>query len=1291
MAKIKTNFHIDWLNLTFRSGLVLSEPVLLEKFPDGFKVPNNWTTKQIKQNYEKFDLDDSENGSLKFVDEMMYLLKNTTLKSNAMPNDFVLYLHEYAQELKPQRVLEFDKISIPLYITSKNQSLKTNENLENRWKASPIAKIERLLKGLNLSCGIVTNGYEWRLIYASNEGSLNHIEFDFESIMAESKLLNAFTSVFSSLILNDIKQLAEESHKKQIEITDKLGLQVRESVKRFVAILDTANKQSNNSFLQGTSNDTIYQMSVTTIIKLVFVLYAEQKSMLPHGELLYDKAYGLHTLISELTEQKQNEMLAHRNDAYQQLIALFNIIYNGSSHPDMQSPRYGGEIFDPAKFPLLQDSSLSPTNEEVYEILWLLTHSEAKIGKEIVTQTFSYHSLNVEHIGYIYEGLLSYSVDRSGETPLVKFNPQSNELAVKIDELINMSDEKLGEFIKSNTQQNKAPTAKQLEKRFEPSEDELQKLESLEPKEQEELKNYASLLHEVILSSSLYITTSTKRRATGAHYTPEALTAKMVKATLDPHVYVIASETKQSIIKSPKEILSLKVADIAMGSGAFLVQAIRYLSDKLVESWQNIINNSDDTPLCMPYATPCQNSSDNLIPKEYEEQKRFAKRFISRECIYGVDINPLAVEIAKISIWLETLDKNLPFTFIDHALKHGDSLVGVVSQDEVKKLIGEQSNLFDLIDDDELKRAIKLRREVESLSDLEVDKKKELFEKSEKLLLGAKTKLAKLSINKIDPDGDFEPFSYMLEFPEVMIDGGGFDAIIGNPPFLGGKKISSFFGDEYAKYLRGYIGKGVIGSADFVAYFFLRAFALLKQNGTFGLLASNTIAEGDTRDVSLAQLVKHGEIYAAFSNEPWEGQAAVVTSRVHFIKGSFNNQKILNGVEVEFISPFLSSEDDKKPNMLIANKNRSFQGTVILGLGFTMEVEKAQGVLRDKLHYADVLMPYINGQDLNSSPAQEASRYVINFWDWSLERAKEYPELLAQCEELIKPERDKLINKKEDGKKSQQLHEPDYWKFWDKRPKLYHAIGRGASFEKHPSDFEYPKEPMERVLSFGLNAKHWIVSIVDFECVFTHALGVCGYTNISYFSLLQSTIHDEWARKNGSSLGTGLRYTPSDCFETFPFPQDLPANPALCDFSHPLVQKLEKLGEEYHVLRREMMQSLNIGLTKLYNAFHSKNENRSDFVKLRKLHRAIDESVKEAYGWNDLDLAHGFYEVPYLPINDRVRYTISENARLEILRRLYKLNTERYTEELANGLWNKKKPKPSAKKQKSEQIQGSLF
>lgn len=1273
MAKsTKSTYHDDWLNLTDRSGLILSEPVLLEHFSDGFKQPNNWLTKQIKHAYEKFDLSDYANASLGFSDAILELLKHTLIKSNAIPSELIVYLPEYAQDLRPQRVLHVNERFIPIYVSEKNQNLRTNENLEGKWRASPIAKCERLIKETKSNFGIVTNGSTWRLIYLSSEGSINYIEFDFESMMQEGRLLSAFVAILSSDILSKLKELAEESHKKQIEITDKLGLQVRESVIKFIKILDRANKESKSELLYGVPNDTIYQMSVSTIIKLVFVLYAEQKSMLPHGELLYDKAYGLHTLMSLLNEQKASEELAHRSDAYQQILALFNIIYHGSNHPDMLSPRYSGEIFDPQKFPLLFDERFEPKNEEIYEILWLLTHAEGKIGKETITQSFSYHSLNVEHIGYIYEGLLAYSVDRSGQTPLIKFAPKGNEYAIKADELLHVSDDKLGEFIKNNTQQNKAPTAKQLENRFAPEQEALEKLIVLEPEYQDALTPYASLIHEVVPSFSLYLSTSTKRRATGAHYTPEALTAKMVKTTLDPHLY-----DEQGLLKSAKEILSLKIADIAMGSGAFLVQTIRYMSERLVEAWQQALNATEES-LCMPYALPCTSSASLPIPKEYDEQKRYAKRFVARECIYGVDINPLAVEIAKISIWLETLDKSLPFTFIDHAFKHGDSLVGVIQESEVKKLFNNQGSLFNVLNKKDLDKAIELRKEVERLSDLEVEKKKELLAKSDALLQSTKEKLAALSANAIDPNGDYEPFSYLLEFPEVMLDNGGFDAIVGNPPFLGGQKLTGFFGEPYREYLVKFLGHGQRGSADLVAYFFLRALQLLKPQGTFGLLATNTIAEGDTREVGLAQMVDKGTIYAAFPNEPWEGQATVVTSRVHFCKGDITKPKILSGVEVEFISPFLSAENDKKPNVLKANENRSFIGSLVFGLGFTMTPEEAKSIFHVKPHYQEVLFPYINGNDLNSTPTQEPSRYVINFWDWSLERAGKYPELLEQVVERVKPERDKL-NRKERRER--------WWQFAEKTPALYHAIGRGASFEKHASGFEYPKVPMERVLITVGATKYMAFSFWKNDFISTHNNVLFAYNKDSYFAILQSTIFDSYARKQASTVGGSTVYfTPSSCFETLPFPEILPANPALCDFSHPLVQKLEILGEEYHALRSTMMKEYTIGLTKLYNAFHNPKETRQDFKTLRELHKDIDEAVKVTYGWHDLDLAHNFYEVPYLPANDRVRYTISEKARLEILRRLYKLNTERYEAEVKAGLWNKKTTKPKSKKE-----QGGLF
>jgi hypothetical protein len=169
---------------------------------------------------------------------------------------------------------------------------------------------------------------------------------------------------------------------------------------------------------------------------------------------------------------------------------------------------------------------------------------------------------------------------------------------------------------------------------------------------------------------------------------------------------------------------------------------------------------------------------------------------------------------------------------------------------------------------------------------------------------------------------------------------------------------------------------------------------------------------------------------------------------------------------------------------------------------------------------------------------------------------------------------------------------------------------------------------------------------------YSHALGVIASESNADFALLQSTFHDDWARFCGSTLETRMRYTPSDCFETFPFP----SNP----------QSLDDIGEQYYQHRQSFMLTRQEGLTKTYNRFHDPYETSEDIVHLRELHKKMDESVAHAYGWDDLDLGHGFHETKH-----GLRYTISESARREVLGRLLKLNHERYAGEVAQGLHEK--------------------
>ncbi len=204
------------------------------------------------------------------------------------------------------------------------------------------------------------------------------------------------------------------------------------------------------------------------------------------------------------------------------------------------------------------------------------------------------------------------------------------------------------------------------------------------------------------------------------------------------------------------------------------------------------------------------------------------------------------------------------------------------------------------------------------------------------------------------------PFHWALEFPEVFgREQRGFDGIVGNPPFLGGKRITGAAGDAYRDWLITYLADGRRGSADLVAYFFLRAWSLLCNEGCLGLLAVNTIAEGDTRQVGLEAMVKAGAvIYSAYPNEPWPGKAAVVTSRVHVHRGAWVGPLLLNGQVSKFISAYLSDQDEWSPKRLKNNERIAFQGSVVVGMGFVLDGAAASEMIKSDVKNADVVFPY---------------------------------------------------------------------------------------------------------------------------------------------------------------------------------------------------------------------------------------------------------------------------------------------------------------------------------------------
>ena len=506
------------------------------------------------------------------------------------------------------------------------------------------------------------------------------------------------------------------------------------------------------------------------------------------------------------------------------------------------------------------------------------------------------------------------------------------------------------------------------------------------------------------------------------------------------------------------------------------------------------------------------------------------------------------------------------------------------------------------------------------------------------------------------------PLHWEVEFPEVF-SAGGFDAVVGNPPFLGGRNLSAAYGDTYSAWLL-QSNDGSSGAADLVAHFYRRAFALARRRGTFGLIATNTIGQGDTRASGLRWICSNGgHIYAATRRVKWPGEAAVVVSVVHVLKGAEPRSRTLDGREVPVVTAFLfhaGGHDD--PARLVANAGKSFQGSIVLGMGFTFDDTDGKGVatpvsemrrLVEKApHNAERVFPYVGGDEVNTSPTHAHHRYVIDFGEMSESAARRWPDLMAILEAKVKPER----STKDARKYPRMVHE--WWKFWNARQELRRAIAG-----------------LERVLAVARVGQHGAFTFLPAGMVYSEQLVVFTSDTHAAFCALQSRPHEVWARFFASSMKDDLRYTPSDCFETFPFPPSWQSDPAL-----------EAAGREYYDFRAALMVRNDEGLTKTYNRFHDPDERSPDIARLRDLHAAMDRAVLDAYGWHDVPTGCEFlldYEIDEATWGSKRkpwRYRWPDDVRDEVLARLLDLNGQRAEQERRASLQagGTRKPKRKA-------------
>ena len=1047
----------DWLNLIEASGPFLAVPVLREVLPQGLEALTSGRPQRLRAAYDEWrdavDADDPDMPAIHsaWIDEALQSAleadDQVLRRAPSLPERLKASLPEHGVTIVPDLAIvnptQGDAPLLLLQIYDPDADLDATRNYDGL-ATTPGDWMVSLLRATECPLGLVTNGERWMLVHAPAGAVASFASWYARLWGQEPETLRAFVSLlgvrrFFGPEVERLPALFERSLKHQDDVTDALGEQVRRAVEVLVQSLDRADQDRNRDLLHDVDPKELYEAGLTVMMRLVFLLAAEERGLLLLGDPRYDAFYALSSLRMQLRADSE-EILERRRSAWSRLLALFRGVFGGIDHPVLRLPAMGGSLFDPDRYPFLEgrkkgtswrSDPAEPLPIDDRTVLLLLEAIQTFEGR-----TLSYRALDVEQIGHVYEGLLERTVQRVDDVTLeLEGSAKAKNARVTLGE------------IESARLDGAARIVELLKERSERSEPAIRNAIGREPEERvaarlltvcrgdvalrDRILPYAELLRTdpwgyplVHHAGAFVVVLGADRRESGTHYTPKSLTEKIVEQTLTPIVYRGPAEgtaREDWKLKNADELLDLKICDPAMGSGAFLVQACRWLADRLVEAWSDMevaggrlddegrIRAADDTAGFEP------------LSRDTEDRAILARRLIAERCLYGVDKNPLAVELAKLSLWLTTLAKRRPFGFLDHNLRSGDSLLGVgtlaqLTALNMKPAAGDQLRLFGRAVRRAVNHALTLRTQlraipihdiydVEAMAALDSNSNAELA--TSELIADAfiglvvstesgqdlEKRLAALSITadratdgaadasrelemqaQADLARDFvgeqrgRPFHWPLEFPEVFLrPNGGFDAFVGNPPFLGNRLWKGTYGPAFQRVVQTVL-EVAPGKIDLSVVFHRRAATLLRQGGAYGLLATNNIAEGSAVSVGLERVATEGDFYFSRKGVPWPGTASTVIAMVCFRKGGWSGPRNCDGVVCEKIGPRLQPEvgEGWEPKAL-ADALFSFEGVNnSKGLSFVL-TENHPWFERLRSERASLLRPYITGNDITST------------------------------------------------------------------------------------------------------------------------------------------------------------------------------------------------------------------------------------------------------------------------------------------------------------------------------------
>ena len=902
------DLHRAWLELVDADGPFLSVPVLKRAWPTGMLPPARGeldALRDAKPAFEKawdqWDTNREDTAALERYraarDAWVEVVLRTVLGwkdfyDSPVTADIKVHSPDYSVAVTPTGALvRGDTTGALVLVTDPVDSLRDSST--DGWAASPVDRMEELLRIAGVPIGVVTDGRWWAIVSARPETMVASGIVDAQTWIEAPATRNAFIQLLRLPRLIGRKredlltELFGESVAAAEEITEALGTQIRRAVELLVQAMSEAaidaRHRGEPDPLPATRDD-VYQAAVTVMMQVVFLLFAEERGLLPQGRL-FTKGYGISDELDTLdarAREEGSEALDASHLTWYRLLATSRALYRGASFEDLRLPSYGGSLFDPSRFGFLTardaHGTLTVTVSDRVMLEVLKAVQMAKLPGE-PARRISFRDIDVEQIGYIYEGLLGYSCQDVKEITVGLIGKEGDEPEIPLSTLEGLrasrgSDDAVASAIlawvkddqPAAVPRTKAALAKALHEsaQVEDTDRALRAVAPADPELRDRLLPFIGIIRRdlrnrptVMVPGGVLVVETPSRATAGAHYTPKSLATEVVRYALEPLVYEPGPHQRQDgwVPVDSDRILELKIADIACGSGAFLVAAARFLADRLAEAWHR------------------EEAVIGMTPRELETH---AIRTVIATCLYGADINAMAVEMCKLSLWLVSLDPKLPFSFVDDKILHGNSLLGLTDVRQLKRqhidpdAANAQQSLYEADVDGVLRQAARLRRQLANeVNDADpqrsMNTKRRQWHRYRELTAGL-TEIADAVIatglkmggkpgralniayenlgialsNAHPKDGseprrtmlddilragltptaatDYErwqPLHWILAVPDVM-ERGGFDAIVGNPPFLGGQKLTGAMGTNIRDWFVNVLANGKKGSADLV-------------------------------------------------------------------------------------------------------------------------------------------------------------------------------------------------------------------------------------------------------------------------------------------------------------------------------------------------------------------------------------------------------------------------------------------------------------------------------------------